>query len=164
MTCLSQSVAQSLFLLCQHSHSVLSGPREHRASGPHTCLLCLWTLMSQVSPTLSMDLFFYTPCQPLCGRGCLHVYAIPPCVPRCTCISLCLCSVRGHLPDRSSHLHIPVSHSHPHPHPRDAELMDFAVAPHFDVGSGDSNSSPHLGREVLCVKSAALSQENLEPF
>ena len=65
---------------------------------------------------------------------------------------------------RSSHLHIPVSLFHVHPHPRDAELMDFAVAPHFDVGSGDSNSSPHLGREVLCLKSAALSQENLEPF
>ena len=77
MTCLSQSVALNLFLLCQHSHSVLSGPREHRASGPHTCLVHLWTLMSKVSPTLSMDLVFYTPCQPLCGRGCLHVYAYP---------------------------------------------------------------------------------------
>ena len=77
MTCLSQSVAQTLFLLCQHSHSVLSGPRVHRASGPHTCLLCLCTLLSKVSPTLSMDLVFYTPCQPLCGRGCFHVYAYP---------------------------------------------------------------------------------------
>ena len=33
--------------------------------------------MFKVSPTLSMDLVFYTPCQPLCGRGCLHVYAYP---------------------------------------------------------------------------------------
>lgn len=68
---------QILLHLCQHSHSVLSGPREHRASGPHPCLLHLWTLMSKVSPTLSMDLVFYTPCQPLWGRGCLHVNAYP---------------------------------------------------------------------------------------
>ena len=140
------------------------------------CSRCPQSFWSSHMPALPLDLnvssesytqygfvFLYTMSTPVRERVFACV-CMPRCVPRCTCISLCLCSVRGHLPDRSLYLHIPVSHSHPHPHPRDAELMDFAVAPHFDVGSGDSNSSPHLGREVLCLKSAALSQENLEPF
>lgn len=87
---------------------------------------------------------------------------IPPCVPRCTCILLCLCSVRGHLPDRSSHLHIPVSHPHPHPHPKDAELMDFAAASLWEF---KFKSSPWEGSALPIY--AALSQvfdENLEPF
>ena len=46
----------------------------------------------------------------------------------------------------------------PHPHPRDTEFMDFAAAPNFDGGSGDSNSSPRLEREVALPISAALSQ------
>ena len=67
----------------------------------------------------------------------------------CVCIPPCVIGVHAYpyayvlseaIFRRSSHLHIPVSLFHVHPHPRDAELMDFAVAPHFDEGSGDSNS------------------------
>lgn len=77
MTWLSQTVIENLFQLCQHSHSVPSGPRLHRAPCPHTRLFHHWTLIFIVSPTLRMDLVFYTSCQPLCERKCLHVYAYP---------------------------------------------------------------------------------------
>ena len=53
------------------------GPREHRAPGPHTCLVHLPTSVSNVSPTLSMDLVFHGSRRPRWGRGCFHVRLTP---------------------------------------------------------------------------------------
>lgn len=168
MTWLSQTVIESLFPLCQHSHSVPSGPRLHRAPCPHTCLFHHWTLIFKASSTLRMDLVFYTSCQPLCERKCLHVYAYP---------LMCLGVHAYHYPmscqrPSSGQVLTPACQTTclqapTPPHSTDAELMGFADASNIDGGFGDSNSSPHPWEASALPIPAALSQvfdENLEPF
>ena len=103
------------------------GPREHRAPGPHTCLVHLRTSVSNVSPTLSMDLVFHGSRRPRWGRGCFHVRLTPSCV-RCTCILLHLCPVRGHPLDRCPHLHTPFPTPNPH-HPGMLGLQTLLLHP-----------------------------------
>lgn len=152
MTWLSQTVIENSFQLCQHSHSVPSGPRLHRAPCPHTCLFHHWTLIFKVSPTLRMDLVFYTSCQPLCDRKCLPVYAYP---------LMCLGVHAYHYPmscqrpssDRSSRLHVrpPVFKPQPLPTAQMLSLWALLMHPTLMGVLGIETQFLTLGRQVLCL-------------